>query len=130
MEQIIQSMLGKKNWAVIGATNNKTKYGNKIYNLLKSEGYNVFPVNPVYETVEGDTCYNNLSEISADIDCISVVVPPERGVAYIEEAASLGIKQMWFQPGTFDEDLLDLCEEKNIEMVYYACVLVELPKHK
>ena len=123
-------MFDKKNWAVIGATNNKDKFGNKIFNLLDEKGYNVYPVNPVYDEVEGKKCFNNLSEIKEQVDCVNFVVPPARGIDYIKEAIELGIKELWFQPGTFDETLLDLCEANDLDIVYHACVLVELPKRK
>lgn len=128
MENNINDMFDKKNWAVVGATNNKNKFGNKIYNLLNEKGYKVYPVNPVYDEVEGEKCFNNLSEIEGQVDCINFVVPPARGVEYIKEAITLGIKELWFQPGTFDEELLKLCEANDLTIVHHSCVLVELPK--
>jgi len=50
-------MLEKKVWAVVGASDNPEKYGNLIYKKLKSRGYRVYPVNPNYETIDGDKCY-------------------------------------------------------------------------
>lgn len=130
MGKKIDSMFEKKNWVVVGATNNKSKFGNVIYNSLNDSGYNVYPLNPVYDQVEGAKCFNNLSEIEGPIDCVDFVVPPARGLAYVKEAAALGIKQLWFQPGTFNDEVLALCAEHNIEVVYHACVLVELPTKK
>ena len=116
-------MLDCKVWAVIGANENPKKYGNMIYRKLKARGYNVYPVNPRYETVDGDTCYATLSDLPEVPDVINMVVALARGAAFLPEAASLGIRYVWLQPGTYDDDLLQLIEELELTAVQ-ACVLV------
>jgi predicted CoA-binding protein len=54
---MIKEMLEMKTWAVVGASENKEKFGWKIYKKLKDKGYKVFPVSPNYETIDGDKCY-------------------------------------------------------------------------
>ncbi|MDD2481966.1 MAG: CoA-binding protein, partial [Lutispora sp.] len=58
-----ETMLEKKIWAVVGVNQNPEKFGNKIYKRLKNQEYEVYPVNPVDETIDGDICYKNLSSI-------------------------------------------------------------------
>jgi predicted CoA-binding protein len=58
-----EMMLDRKVWAVVGANENPEKYGNMIYRKLRAKGYEVYPVNPNYETVEGDKCYKDLSSL-------------------------------------------------------------------
>ncbi len=122
---IMESMLEKKIWAVIGANNDPDKFGNIIYQRLKSEGYTVYPVNPMYDNVEGDQCYSNLSSLPQKPEVLDMVVSPKRGKAFIEEAADLGIKNIWLQPGTYDSELLSLIKEKQL-IAIQACVLVAL----
>ncbi|MHB1392505.1 MAG: CoA-binding protein [Clostridia bacterium] len=118
-------MLEKKIWAVIGANNDPDKFGNIIYKRLKSEGYSVYPVNPMYDKVEGDPCYPNLASLPHKPEVLDMVVSPKRGRAFIEEAAELDIKNIWLQPGTYDSELLALIKEKQL-VALQACVLVEL----
>ena len=59
-------------------------------------------------------------------ECVSVVVSPKRSIVVVQEAIELGIKHMWFQPGTFDEEILDLAENNGISIVFYNCILVEM----
>ena len=122
---IKEAMLEKKIWAVIGANNDPDKFGNIIYRRLKSEGYIVYPVNPMYDNVEGDQCYPNLASLPQKPEVLDMVVSPKRGMAFIEEAAQLGIKNIWLQPGTYDSELLALIKEKQLVGIQ-ACVLVEL----
>ena len=118
-----QEFLKYKKWAVIGAHVRHDRYGYKIYKKLKEKGYEVYPINPRFDEIEGDKCYKDLSSIPVKIDVIDMVVNPKRGIPIIEEAAKLGINKVWFQPGTVDDDILKLAKEKGIDIVQ-ACVLV------
>lgn len=116
-------MLGKKVWAVVGANQNPEKYGNMIYKKLRLRGYEVYAVNPLYDTVEGDQCYKDLKSLPKLPDVINMVVSPKRSKAFVEEAAGLGIRYIWFQPGTYDDEVLDLAMKLGLETVQ-SCVLV------
>lgn len=118
-------MLGKKIWAVVGANQDRQKYGNMIYRKLKQRGYRVYPVNPNYETVEGDKCYQNLTSLPEMPEVIDMVVSPKFGMAVIEEAAALGIKNIWLQPGAYNDELMNLIAAKGLKAIQ-ACVLVAL----
>jgi uncharacterized protein len=120
-----EMMLEKKVWAVIGANDKPEKYGNMIYRKLKTRGYKVYPISPNYEEIEGDKCYKDLSSLPEVPEVIDMVVSPKRGMAVIEEAIKLGIKNVWLQPGTFDDQLIKLAEDNGLNAVQ-ACVLVAL----
>jgi predicted CoA-binding protein len=118
-------MLKKRVWAVVGANENPEKFGNRIYKKLISRGYTVYPVNPKYETLEGNPCYKDLSSLPQKPEVIDMVVSPKRGRPILEEAAALGIEYVWFQPGTYDDEILKLVEANGQKHVL-ACVLVAL----
>lgn len=120
-----EGMLEKRVWAVIGANDNPEKYGNMIYKKLKAHGYEVYPVNPNYEAIEGDPCYPNLKSLPKKPEVLDMVVSPKRGKAVIEEAAELGVENIWLQPGTFNNEIMSLIQEKGLNAVQ-ACVLVAL----
>ncbi len=118
-------MLEKKVWAVIGASTDPKKYGNMIYKKLKQKGYEVYAVNPGNEMIDGDKCYKDLASLPVIPDVIDMVVAPKNGIGVIMQAAELGIKNIWLQPGTYNNRLLQLVEEKELTAVQ-ACVLVAL----
>jgi len=120
-----EKMLEKKIWAVVGANNDPEKFGNKIYRKLLSRGCTVYPVNPKYESIEGNQCFKDLSSLPQKPDVIDMVVSPKRGRPILEEAARLGIEYIWFQPGTYDDELLEFTRAKGLKYVL-ACVLVAL----
>lgn len=118
-----EEMLEKKIWAVVGANQDPEKYGNRIYRKLKRLGYEVYPVNPMYEVIEGDTCYKDLSSLPVVPEVVNMVVSPKRGRAFVDEAAKIGIKYIWLQPGTHDDELMEQVEKSGLQSVK-ACVLV------
>ncbi|MDK2919855.1 MAG: uncharacterized protein PWQ37_2588 [Candidatus Petromonas sp.] len=126
MEELKKEMLDKKVWAVVGATSNEDKFGYKIYKKLKDRGYEVYPINPGYDEVDGDKCYKSIKDLPVKPDCVDMVVSPKIGVSVINEIADKGINYVWFQPGTYNEKIIELAESKGLKVVYNNCVLVAL----
>ena len=112
--------------ALIGASNNKNKYGNRIYLDLRSKGYRVIPINPKEELIEGDKAYRTIEEIETLPDIANFVVPPPIAMKIAQHIADLGIKHLWFQPGSESDELEDWL--KNTEEIKYlinSCIMVE-----
>ncbi len=126
IERIKEEMLDKKVWAVVGASPNESKFGYKIYKKLKDRGYEVYGVNPKYDEIDGDKLYKSIADLPMKPDCVDMVVNPKLSKKAVEDIANTGIEYVWFQPGTFDEDVIELAEEKGLKYVYYDCVLVAL----
>lgn len=117
-------LLNKQNFAVIGVTTNQEKYGYKIYQQLKKLNKNVYGVSPIYNELNGETIYPNLSSINTQIDVAVFVVNPKIALTYIEECKELKIKHIWLQPGTYDDNLIKIINESKLNY-YLNCILVE-----
>lgn len=119
-----ETMLEEKIWAVVGVSKNPDKFSNKIYRRLKEKNYEVYAINPGLDTVEGDPCYKDLASLPKVPNVIDMVISPERGKTVLEEAAKLGIKNIWFQPGSHNTEVVELTQTLGLNQVQ-ACVLVE-----
>ena len=115
-----------KNWAVVGATQDTSKFGYKVFKKLKDRGFHVYPVNPKFEEIEGVKCYENLTDIHDNIDVISLIVNPKVGIGTIEMAKQKGIENVWCQPGAESAELIEKAKSYGINIIYNECVLVEL----
>jgi uncharacterized protein len=120
-----EMMMEKKVWAVVGVNEDTGKYGNMIFRKLLSRGYKAYPVNPRYDMIDGYKCYKDLTSLPEVPEVIDMVVSPKRGKPVIEEAEKLGIKNIWLQPGTYDDELMQFIKEKGLTAVK-ACILVAL----
>lgn len=114
-----------KNWAVLGASERPDSYGSKITKRLIKSGYNVIPVTPKYDEVEGIPAVDKLSDYKGTIDVVDFVVNPAIGLACLDEIISLGIKKILLQPGTATDAIVKKAEANGIE-VLQSCVLVLL----
>lgn len=126
MEIIIHNMLKLDKWAVIGATQSMDKFGHIIFKRLKNAGYKTYAVNPMYDDVLNEPCYNSLTDLPEVPECLNVVVSADKGKVYVDEAVKLGIQYIWFQPGAYDTDLVNYARDQGLNVVYQSCVLVEL----
>ncbi len=109
--------------AVVGASRNREKWGYRLYKFFKGYYFKVYPVNPKAGLVDGDKAYPNLSELPELPDFVDVVVPPKISITVLEEAASLGIKRIWLQPGSEDDDVIRKCNRLSLECVYNRCLM-------
>lgn len=115
-------------YAVVGATQNKGKFGYKIFKTLQDYGKRPFPVNPRYDRINGDTCFPSISELPEKPEVVVAVIPPRATDKLIEECKDEGINIIWLQPGTYNDATLQKCKELDIEAVYGVCIMVKLKK--
>ncbi|WP_231848608.1 CoA-binding protein [Thermotoga caldifontis] len=114
-----------KKIAIVGASEDRRKYGNKIVRDLLSKGFEVYPINPRSEVVEGIKCYRDVEELPKDIDLIVFVVPPEIGIQVAEKAIRMGFKRLWFQPGAGSKQIEDLVKNNGVEYSIGRCIMIE-----
>lgn len=121
-----QELLDLNNWAVVGSTHDTSKWAYKVFHKLHSRGYNVFPVNPKQDEVDGVKCYHSLNEIEEPIDVISLIINSKAGLEVVEQAKEKGIKNIWCQPGAESQELIEKAKSYGINIIHNECVLVEL----
>ena len=121
----IQEFLSHRTWAVVGASNDPSKYGNKVYHQLKKAGYIVFAVNPKLDNLDGDPCYPSLAQLPAKPDAVSTVVPPKATDKVVQDCIDLGIERVWMQPGSESEQAIQNGEANGISVIYNQCVLIQ-----
>lgn len=112
--------------ALIGASNDRNKYGNKIYRDLRDKGYNVTPINPKEDKIEGDEAFSSIEKMKYLPDIANFVVPPPVALKIAPILVDLGVKNLWFQPGSESEELVNwLQNTKGIKYLVNACIMVE-----
>lgn len=90
------------------------------------QGYDVYPVNPHADEVEGLPCYARLADIPVEhLDRISVYVPPEVGLTLLQDIADCGADEVWFNPGSDSEELITKAEALGINVIR-ACSIVNV----
>ena len=111
--------------AVIGASNDRRKFGNRAVRAFLQQGYTVIPINPGEREIEGLPAYASVLDVPVAIDMASFYVPPEIGEALLEEMARKKIPEVWLNPGSESDELIARARALSIQPIV-ACSIVAI----
>lgn len=123
-----EEMLSKKSWVVVGVTANKKKYGYKIWKTLREHNYETYGVNPNYDEIEGEKIFHSLKDLPKKVEVLDMVVPPKIAIKTLEEAKELGIEYIFFQPGTYNEEVVNKAKELELKYLVDDCIYAILKR--
>lgn len=112
-----------KTVAVIGASRDRQKFGNKALRAFKEAGYTVIPINPNETAVEGLKAYASVLDVPEAIDMATVYVQPEVGYTLLSELQTKGIGEIWINPGAESDELLAEARRRKLNVIA-ACSIV------
>ena len=122
---MIDSLKDKGNLiALIGASNDKNKYGNKILLDLLAKNYNVVPINHKEDSIAGLKAYSKVQDLPSRPSIINFVVPPEVGLNITKELVEEGYNHFWYQPGAESENLTNLLTQEDKDFIDDKCIMV------
>jgi predicted CoA-binding protein len=111
--------------AVIGASSNRNKFGNRAVRAFQQQGYTVVPINPHEAAVEGLKAYASVLDVPGAIDMASFYLPPEIGLQVIEDVARKGIPEVWLNPGAESDALIARAKALHLQPIV-ACSIVAI----
>lgn len=118
--------MSKPTVAILGASANRAKFGNKSVRAHAAEGYEVYPINPSGGTIEGLTAYEKLADVPVErLTRVSVYLPPAVGAKVMEEIAAKGCDELFLNPGTESEEVVAKARELGMEPLL-ACSIVDV----
>jgi len=132
VKQAATEFLSHKRVAVTGVSRTPGSHGsNVVYQRLKDRGYDVFPVNPNAEEIEGDPCFPDLHAIPGGVEAVVIGTRPDRARATVEECAELGIKDVWmhrsFGGGSVSDEATVYGREHGMTVIDGGCPLMFEP---
>jgi predicted CoA-binding protein len=116
-----------KSIGIVGASNNPEKYGYKVVEAVKKITNKVYPINPKESEILGVKAYSSPTDIKEKLDILVFVTPP----AITLEVLTKNIKSasfFWFQPGSFDQKVIDFCIKNDLNMENKKCIIIESSK--
>ena len=122
--RLIEEFISQRIWAVVGASPNPAKYGNRIFHNLVEAGYMVYAVKPNANEIGGHKVYPTLSDLPEAAQVVDIVVPPKVTEQIVQECAQLGLSRVWMQPGAESKSAIDFCRQNGIAVVYGVCAMI------
>ena len=114
-----------KTVAILGASGDRAKFGNKAVRAFRQCGYAVYPINPNLNSVEGIAAFSSIKDVPVRTDLVSVYLPPSVLFKILPEIAAKGCGELWLNPGTDSPDVLAEACRLNLKVVR-TCSLVAI----
>jgi predicted CoA-binding protein len=112
--------------AVLGASTNRSKFGNKAVRAFLDAGWTVYPVNPRASEIEGLPCFRTLDEVPpGHLDRVSFYLPPAIGIQALDLVANRPVGEVWLNPGTASPALLQRADELGLNVVQ-GCSIIDV----
>ena len=126
-QEQIESFLSGQRFAVVGASQDRGKYGNKVLRVYVQNDRDVVPINPSAAEVEGLVAYRDLASVPGTINGVSIITPPAVSERVVADALARGIKHIWMQPGAENDRAIQMAEEAGANVIAVGpCILVSL----
>jgi len=127
----VDNFLSQKRIAVVGVSRHQRQHpaAQLIYNRLKSSGHEVFPVNPLIRTFQGDTCYPDVGSIPGGVDGAVVVTRPETTEKIARDCADAGVPRVWMHSSvgggsSVSQSAVDFCGEHGMTVIAGGCPMM------
>ena len=130
-QEQIKTFLAGRRFAVVGASQDREKYGNKVLRAYLQHNLAVVPIHPTATEIEAQPAVPNLASLPDSVDGVSIVTPPPVTEKVVQQAVALGIKNIWMQPGAESPRAVELARESGANVIAGGpCVLVALRYHE
>jgi predicted CoA-binding protein len=114
-----------KTVAVVGASSNRRKFGNRALRAFERQGFTVLAINPNEAEVEGHKTYASVLDVPGPIDMATIYVPPHIGVRVMEELARKGVAEVWLNPGADGDEVVARARELGLNTIQ-ACSIMAI----
>src|SRR5438046_1938719 len=103
--------------AIIGASSDPAKYGNKAVRAYLRQGWTVHPVSPKGGTIEGLAVYRSILDVPGRLDRTSMYVPPSVGLTLLEDILQKGPGEFFLNPGSESDKLIETARTMGLEPI-------------
>ena len=115
--------MSAKTIAILGASNNRRKYGNKAVRAYHAQGFTVYPVNPHEDAIEGLPCYTSILDVPGSVEAVSIYLPPDKTLLVLEDVREKNPEMVFLNPGSENDSVLARAEDMGLN-VLQACSII------
>jgi predicted CoA-binding protein len=120
----IEEFLAPKRFAFIGLSRDPKKFSRSAFKELKAKGFDMFPVNPNLDEIDGTRCYKELSELPDNVKHALFMTPKENTAGAVENAIHHGFTHLWIQQGSETKEALEIASQNGVKLVSKTCILM------
>ena len=117
--------MGEQTIAILGASTDRSKFGNIAVRAYVDQGWTVYPVNPKADEVEGLKAFAAVDDVPGPVDRVSVYLPPTVLLSLLDEIAAHSPGEVWLNPGTESDEVLSRAREQGLNVVQACSIVAE-----
>lgn len=120
----IQKFLEPRKFAIAGASRNVKKFGGSVFQELIEKGFDLYPINPNADEIQGVKCYKSVEELPSDVEHLYIVTPKYETEIIARAAVKKGLKMIWIQQESDTPEAVKIIEEAGIPLIYRKCIMM------
>ncbi len=130
LKEAAQEFLSHRRFAVAGVSRATQDAANVIYKRMRELKYEVYPVNPNADVVEGDRCYHSVGEAPGPLDGVVIVTHPAAAADVVAQCAAAGVPRVWIHRsiggGSLSPEAVAACEKAGIAVLAGGCPMMHM----
>ncbi len=128
----IEQFLAQRRFAMVGVSREAKDFTRTLFREFVGREYDVVPVNPAVQEIDGRRCYSSVREIEPAVGAVLLLTSPAATKTIVRECADAGVKQVWMYraagAGAIDPEAVTFCRERGIDVIEGECPFMFLPK--
>jgi len=124
VQDLVSEFLSQRKLALVGISRSGKRFGNAIFKDLRTKGYQIYPVHPEAQAIDGQACSPSVLELREKVGGVVLVVPPPVTEKVVREVVQAGIPRVWMQQGSESAAAIRYCEENKVGVVHGRCILM------
>ncbi|MCK9421403.1 MAG: CoA-binding protein [Bacteroidales bacterium] len=120
----IDAFLAPRKLAIAGVSRDPKKFGFSVFKELKEKGFEVIPINPEADNIDGTPCLRHVSELPDDVSSLLIITPRSQTPGIVTEALERKLKNIWIQQMSETPETLILAKTSGVNLIYKQCILM------
>ena len=126
LEEAVEVLKTYHSFAVIGVSREPEKYGHEVFEILRSGGYHVYPINPKYTEIDGQPCYAALDALPERPEVVVTVLAPQVTEKLLPSVIASGATVIWMPPGCYTPAAVEMCRAAGVRELHDVCPVMAL----
>lgn len=120
----IEKFLESRKFAIAGVSRSEKKFGGAIFKELKAKGFDLYPINPNAENIQGIKCYKSVVDLPSEVSHLLIVTPKAETAAVAQEAVEKGVEMVWIQQKSDTPEAVEIIENAGISLICKKCIMM------